>query len=61
MVSDTWSLTLCSNVALLRPIYKRYLYILIFEHPQSQRKEIETKRKRKAKVNTLKCMRAVGT
>ena len=30
---DTWSLTLCSNLTLLRPIYKRYLYILIFEHP----------------------------
>ena len=43
----TWSSILCSTVTFLRPIYKRYLYILIFEHPRSQRKEIEAKRKRK--------------
>lgn len=47
---DTWSFTLCSTVTLLRPIYKRYLYILIFEHPRSQRKEIKTiKEKEKLK------------
>jgi hypothetical protein len=49
------------DLALLRPIYKRYLYKLVFEHPISQRKEIETKRKGKAKVNTLKCLRMVET
>ena len=38
------------DLALLRPIYKRYLYILIFEHPRSQRKEIKTiKEKEKLK------------
>ena len=45
---DTWSSIFCSTVTFLWPIYKRYLYILIFEHPRSQRKEIETKRKRKS-------------
>jgi hypothetical protein len=49
------------DLALLRPIYKRYLYKLIFEHQISQRKEIETKRKGKAEVNTVKCLRMVGT
>jgi hypothetical protein len=43
--SGKWSIVLFSNLALLRPAYKRYLYILIFEHPPSQRKEIVRKRK----------------